>query len=95
MPQFVYFFLVKKYGLESLADMHVTQLQLALVHHRKHKRVKFMGMMVGAYDVDAHPPLKLRDSNFIMQALEWLKKHNRPVQPTIMRRAPKEETASV
>ena len=37
MPQFVYFFMVKKYGLEKLADMHVTQLQLAMVHHRKHK----------------------------------------------------------
>ena len=36
---------------------------------------------------------KCRDK--LVADVEWLKKHNRPVQPTIMRRAPKEETASV
>ena len=31
--EFVYFFFMKKYGLEKLADVHTTQLQLAMLHH--------------------------------------------------------------
>ena len=50
MTEFLYFFTLKKYGLEALADMHATQLMLALEHHKKHKRVYQLGLFVGVYE---------------------------------------------
>ena len=74
VPEFVYFFFMKKYGLEKLADLHTTQLQLAMLHHRQHKRINLLAMTLGAYDVEWAPPLTLRDTNFLFGVLANLKR---------------------
>ena len=74
VPEFVYFFFMKKYGLEKLADVHTTQLQLAMLHHRQHKRINLLAMTLGAYDVEWAPPLTLRDTNFLFGVLANLKR---------------------
>lgn len=75
VPEFVYFFYCKKYGLEKLADLHTTQLQLAMLHHRQHKRINLLAMFLGAYEVDNPPPLTLRDTNFLFLVLANLRKY--------------------
>ena len=75
VPEFVYFFYCKKYGLEKLADLHTTQLQLAMLHHRQHKRINLLAMFLGAYEVDNPPSLTLRDTNFLFLVLANLRKY--------------------
>lgn len=77
LPQFCYFFLVKKYGNERLADVHLTQLQLAVLHHRDHRRCQLLGKLFGCFDVsrdDAPPPLGKRDAAFLFRVLKMLRK---------------------
>ena len=56
--------------------MHVTQLQLAMIHHRKHKRIKLLGFMMGAYDTEAPPVLAIRDTNFLWKILDYMRRQN-------------------
>ena len=73
---FVYFYMLKKYGLESLADMQVTQLVLALEHHRKHKRIYLLGEFVGVEKKAITPRYSGRDTSFIFSLLQVLRSQN-------------------
>eukprot|EP00615_Pteridomonas_danica_P011813 CAMPEP_0114357660 /NCGR_PEP_ID=MMETSP0101-20121206/21750_1 /TAXON_ID=38822 ORGANISM="Pteridomonas danica, Strain PT" /NCGR_SAMPLE_ID=MMETSP0101 /ASSEMBLY_ACC=CAM_ASM_000211 /LENGTH=1126 /DNA_ID=CAMNT_0001500447 /DNA_START=52 /DNA_END=3431 /DNA_ORIENTATION=- len=76
LPQFVYFSFAKKYGLEEVADNHITQLQLALLHHRHHRRVRLLGLSLGSYDVSAPPKVSCRDFDILLQVLQFLRSYD-------------------
>mmetsp|Transcript_37674 Transcript_37674/g.84157 ORF Transcript_37674/g.84157 Transcript_37674/m.84157 type:complete len:630 (+) Transcript_37674:141-2030(+) len=76
LPHFLYFHLCRTYGSEQLADLHASQLQLALLHHRHHRRVQLLAMSLGSYDVTKkEPPLGARDTGIIFKLLAFLRQH--------------------
>jgi benzoyl-CoA reductase/2-hydroxyglutaryl-CoA dehydratase subunit BcrC/BadD/HgdB len=76
LPQFVYFAFAKKFGVEEVADTHITQLQLALLHHRHHRRVRLLGLTLGSYDVSNPPKVTCRDFDVLMKVLQFLRSYD-------------------
>ncbi|KAJ1451847.1 hypothetical protein M885DRAFT_620475 [Pelagophyceae sp. CCMP2097] len=73
---FAYRFLLKKFGLVSLADEQASQVVLAVEHHSRHKRVAQFGSWLGCCTKTAAPQFGLRGGAIIFGLLQQLRSTN-------------------
>lgn len=73
MPEFVYTYFCKLYGLEAVADVQCAQLLTAIENHlTSSPRVTLFSSMLGVYDKEANPALDLRDTDFVLSIIGHL-----------------------
>uniref|UniRef100_A0A6S8V7K6 Uncharacterized protein n=1 Tax=Pelagomonas calceolata TaxID=35677 RepID=A0A6S8V7K6_9STRA len=70
-------YLLKKFGLQNLADEQCTQLVAAVAYHKdESKRVRLFGEYLGMGDFARPPVYGVRDGNFVFGILVALRKAN-------------------
>ena len=70
-------YLLKKFGLQNLADEQCTQLVAAVAYHKdESKRVRLFGEYLGMTDFAKPPIYGVRDGNFVFGILVALRKAN-------------------
>ena len=70
-------YLLKKFGLQNLADEQCTQLVAAVAYHKdESKRVRLFGEYLGMSDFAKPPVYGVRDGNFVFGILVALRKAN-------------------
>ena len=70
-------YLLKKFGLQNLADEQCTQLVAAVAYHKdESKRVRLFGEYLGMTDFAKPPVYGVRDGNFVFGILVALRKAN-------------------
>ena len=70
-------YLLKKFGLQNLADEQCTQLVAAVAFHKdESKRVRLFGEYLGMTDFAQPPIYGVRDGNFVFGILVALRKAN-------------------
>ena len=70
-------YLLKKFGLQNLADEQCTQLVAAVAFHKdESKRVRLFGEYLGMSDFAKPPSYGVRDGNFVFGILVALRKAN-------------------
>ena len=70
-------YLLKKFGLQNLADEQCTQLVAAVAYHKdESKRVRLFGEYLGMSDFAKPPSYGVRDGNFVFGILVALRKAN-------------------
>lgn len=67
MPEFVFSYFCRLYGIEAVAEVQTAQLLKAIEQHlNTSKRVGLFASMIGMYDKEAAPSMDLRDVDFIL-----------------------------